>query len=101
MDHGRLILADPQPTEVVKPRQRPLHVPAVFPQPTAVRRPAPGDVRPDATPTQLTAMRLRVETPITIQALRTTTRAARLATHRRDRVDQVDHRVDIGDVGRR
>ena len=31
MDLGRLILAEPQPPEVVQPRQGPLHVPAMFP----------------------------------------------------------------------
>jgi hypothetical protein len=85
MDFGRLILADPQPPEVVQPRQRPLREPAIPPQPTPVRRPPPRDVRTDAAPAQLPTMHVRVVAPIAIQAARPAARAARPAAHRWDR----------------
>ena len=77
MDLGRLILADPQPPEVVQPRQGPLYVPAVFAQPAPVRRPPPRDVRTDAAPAQLPAMWVRVVAPIAIQAARPASGTAR------------------------
>src|ERR1700730_12862114 len=101
MNLGGLILADPQPPEVVQPRQGPLYVPAIFPQPAPVWRPPPRDVWTDAAPAQLPAMRVRVVAPIAIQAARQTSGGARLATHRWDRVHEWDHRLDVGDMGGR
>src|SRR4051812_29827614 len=101
MDLGRLILADPQPPEVVQPRQGPLHVPAIFPQPAPVRRPPPRDVRTDAAPAQRPAMRVRVVAPIAIQAARPASGPARPAAYRWDRVHERDHRIDVGDIGGR
>src|SRR3954470_151413 len=98
MDSRRAILPNAQPTEVVQPGQRSLHVPSVSPQPTTVRRPAPRDLRPDAAPAQSSAMRVGVKAPVSIQAIRTPPRPPRLAAHRWDRVDQPDHRVDVRDV---
>src|SRR5436305_14419315 len=99
MDSRRAIFPNAQPTEVVQPTQGPLHVPAVFPQPATVRRPAPCDVRSDAAPSQPSAVRVRVIATVPIDAIRTTTWPARLAAHRRNRLNQGDPRVDIGDVG--
>src|SRR3954470_18163486 len=101
MDLRRLILADPQPPEVVQPRQGPLYVPSIFPQPAPVRRPPPRDLRTDAAPAQLPAMRVRVVAPIAIQAARPASGAARPAAHRWDRVHERDHRIDVGDIGGR
>ena len=101
MDLGRLILADPQPPEVVQPRQGPLYVPAIFPQPAPVRRPPPRDLRTDAALAQLPAMPVRVVAPIAIQAARPASGAARSAAHRWDRVHERDHRIDVGDIGGR
>src|SRR4051794_18580176 len=101
MDLGRLILADSQPPEVVQPRQGPLYVPALFPQTAPVQRPSPRDVRTNAAPPQLPAMPVRVVAPIAIQAARPASGTARPAAHRRDRVDQRNHRIDVGDIGGR
>src|SRR5512144_1041662 len=98
MDSWRSVLTHAQPPEIVEPRQRPLHHPAILPQATAVRRPASGDVRPDTTPTPLLPMRVRVIASVAVQAVRPTARAAWLAAHRRDRIDQPDHRIDLRDV---
>ena len=43
-------LANSQPPEVVQPRQRPLHVPAIRSQPAPMWRPPSRDVRTDAAP---------------------------------------------------
>src|SRR5208337_2369098 len=79
MDLGRFILANSQPPEVVQPRQRPLHVPAIRSQPAPMRRPPSRDVRTDAAPAQLPAMRVRVVASVAIQAGRPATWAPRLA----------------------
>jgi hypothetical protein len=101
MDLGRFILANSQPPEVVQPRQRPLHVPAIRSQPAPMRRPPSRDVRTDAAPAQLPAMRVRVVASVAIQAGRPATWAPRLAAHRWNRIHQRDHRIDVGDVGGR
>src|SRR4051794_25158690 len=98
MESRRAVLPNAQSTEVVQPGHGPLHVPAVSPQPTAVRRPTPRDLRPDAAPAQPSAMRVGVKSPVSVQAIRTPPRTARLAAHRGDRVNQPDHWVDIGGV---
>src|SRR3954447_6164591 len=101
MDLGRLILADPQPPEVVQPRQGPLHVPAIFPQPAPVRRPPPRHLRTDAAPAQLPAMRVRVVAPIAIQAARPASGAGPPAPPRGDRGHERDPGIDGGDIGGR
>ncbi len=101
MDLGRFILANSQPPEVVQPRQRPLHVPAIRSQPAPMRRPPSRDVRTDAAPAQLPAMRVRVVASVAIQAGRPATWAPRLAAHRWNRIHQRDHRIYVGDVGGR
>src|SRR4051794_38497387 len=99
MDSRRAVLPNAQPTEVVQPGQGPLHVPSVLPQPATVGRPTPRDLRPDAAPSQPSAMRVGVKAPVSIEAVRTPPRPSRLTAHRRDRVDQRDHRIHIGDIG--
>ena len=99
MESRRPILTNAQPTEVVQPGQGSLHVPAVFPQPATVTRSTPCDVRSDATPSQPLAMRIGVIATVPIEAIRTTSRPARLAANWRDCVDQRDHRIHIGNVG--
>src|SRR5947209_4033811 len=99
MDSRRAILTNAQPTEVVQPGQGSLHIPAVSPQPATVGRPTPCDVRSDTAPSQPSAVRVGVIAPVPIEAIRATTRPARLAAYRRDRVNQRDHRIHIGDVG--
>src|SRR5580658_4362372 len=95
----RAVLPNAQPTEVVQPRQSSLHVPAIFSQAAAIGRTTTCDVWPDTATSQLLAMRVGVITPISIEAVRTPPRSAPLAAHRRDRVDQQDHRIDVGNVG--
>ena len=101
MDSRGSILADAQPPETVQPRQRPLHIPTISPQATPVRRLPPGDPRSDAAPAQQPAMRVRIVAAVAEQRPRPSPRPARLAPHRRDRIDQFHHRHDVGDVRRR
>lgn len=61
MQRRLVIFPDPQPAEVVQPRQRSLHDPANLAEAAAMRRPPACDPRPDAPPSQPRPMRVRVE----------------------------------------
>src|SRR3954465_1333323 len=99
MDFGRLVLANPQPPEVVQPRQSSLHEPAILTQAAPMGRPSSRDVRADAAPTQLPTMGVRVEAPIAIQLQRPSSGTARLAAHRRGGIPPREPRRDGGGIG--
>jgi hypothetical protein len=86
----------PRPME---PRNSPLYNPTIATESTPMGRASLREIGTDATATQAPAVWLGVVGPISVQCLRTTARPARLASDRRNRVDQALEFADIGGVG--
>lgn len=97
MDVGADLPADPQPAEVVQQGEGLLHHPALCAQTGAVFGAAAGDQRANAEGTNLPAVLVVVVAAITWDDLGAPTRAAALAAHRRDGLQQ---RHQPGDVAR-
>ncbi len=83
----------------MKPRERALHHPAIATQPAAVRRAAPRDLGIDPWRSKPLAMRLRVIGPVGVHPIRSASWPPRLASHRRDRVQQRLQLADFRGVG--
>lgn len=92
-------IADPQTTELVQPRHRPLHDPAINAQATAVRHEAVGQHRLNMECAQLSAQGIRIVAPIPLHALGTPTRPAAFAPHGGNGPDQWHQLRHIRDVG--
>ena len=88
MDLGSTVIADEQPLEVVQPGEGALDDPAGAAEPRTVLAAAAGDLGPDPTSVQLAPLRPVVVGTIGGEALGATARAADLASHRRDPLEQ-------------
>lgn len=92
-------IANPQTTELVQPRHRPLHDPAIDAQATPVRHEAVGQHRLDMQGAQLTAQGLRIVAAIPLHALGAPTWTTAFAPHGGNRPDQRHQLCHIRDVG--
>src|SRR3954470_17780293 len=101
MDVVPPLISDPEATVLMQPTQGPLHHPAEDAQSTAVLRPPLGQHRLDPELTKPLPVRLRIVTSVALHPIGTTPGMARLALHRRDRVEQGCQPVDVGHVGPR
>src|SRR4051794_7861187 len=88
MDVVPPLVSDPEATVLMQPAQRPLHHPAEDTQAAAVLRPPLGQHRFDPELAKPLPVRLGIVTPVALHPIGTTAGTARLALHRRDRVEQ-------------
>jgi hypothetical protein len=89
------LVADPEPAEVVKPRKRALHDPALPAESRAILGVAPGDQRLDAAAQELAAVLVVVIAAVGQEPVRALAWPARLALHG---LDPVGERQQLGDV---
>ena len=90
MDLGAAVVADEQPFELVQPGEGALDDPAVAAKAGAVFGLAARDLGPDPALAELTPVLVVVVTAVGDDALGAAARAADLAAHRRDTLEQRD-----------
>ena len=95
MDVGAQFVADAQAAVLVQPGDRALDDPALFAQPGAVWLLRPWDRGADAAGAELAAVTAGVVGAVAEQAPWPPTRAAALAAHGRDRIDQRQQFEDV------
>jgi len=95
VDVGAVFPTDPQPLELVQPRQAPLHHPPLAAESGAVEAAAASDHRPDATRPQRPAVFVMVVAAVDDQRPQLAARSANSPAYRRDRIQQ---RQQLGDV---
>ncbi len=99
MDKSKAFEADPQSSEVVKPRNGSLDDPAGFAKAAAMRLATSGDFGSDAGCVQRTAVFVVIVVPIALNDAGLRKRPAALAGNGRDRVNQRVKLCDIVAVG--
>src|SRR5258708_11299591 len=101
MELRSTLIADAKPPVLVKPGQRPLHLPTSLSQPLLVIDLLLGQDRFDAKVAQPLAVRLGVVGQIPLQGIRLPSWRSGLPRYWRDGIEQRSHLVDIVDVSRR
>ena len=101
MDVGAAVVADEQPFELVQPGEGAFDHPAVSADTGSVRRVATRDLGSDPTLAELAPLWLEVVATIGSDSLRSLSRPADFAAHRRHAIDERDQLGDVVAVATR